>query len=186
MSNTKITDKELVILLREGNTEAYTEIYNRYFQLMFIFAYKKLRDEELVKDLVQDLFTKVWTKRDTITTEGNLIQYLYISLRSRIFDYFSHQKVQSKYVDFLANFAQTNSENTDHGIREKQLAPYIEKEIANLPKKMREVFELSRNEYLSNREIARKLGTTESNISHHIKSAVKILKAKLSILSLIV
>lgn len=176
------SDQELIILLKAGNTIAYTEIYDRYFQLMFIFAYRKLNDEELAKDFVQELFTKVWMKKDAISPNGNLAQYLYISLRSRIFDYFAHQKVQSKFIDFLGTYAESTTEQTDHLIREKQLTAYIEGQIAKLPAKMRAVFELSRNEHMSNREIADHLNTTESNISQHISSAVKILKTKLSIL----
>jgi len=176
-----LSDNDLIALLRDGNVAAYTQIYDRYFQLMFVFAYKKLLDEELAKDFVQELFVKLWVKRDTILLDGNLAQYLYISLRSRILDYFAHQKVQSKYVDFLAGFVGGDVvEATDHLIREKQLSAYIQMQIAKLPVKMREVFELSRKEHLSNREIATQLGTSESSVSQHISGAVKILKSKLN------
>lgn len=176
-----LSDTELIALLKEGESTAYTQIYNRYFQLMFVFAYKKLRDEELAKDFVQELFEKLWAKRDTILSDGNLAQYLYISLRSRILDYFAHRKVQSKYVDFLAGFVgQEVVEATDYLVREKQLAAYIEMQVEKLPLKMRQVFELSRKEHLSNREIAAQLGTSESNVSQHISGAVKILKSKLN------
>ncbi|TKC00033.1 sigma-70 family RNA polymerase sigma factor [Pedobacter cryotolerans] len=178
-----LSDDELVALLREGNHLAYSEIYNRFFYLMFVFAYKKLSDEELAKDFVQELFTKLWVKKETILENGNIAQYLYISLRSRIFDFFAHQKVQTKYIDSLKDFASTNIvEYTDHLIREKQLLEYIEVQIKSLPKKMREVFEMSRKQYLSNKEIAEELGTTESNVSHHINNAVKILRTKLGLI----
>lgn len=179
-----LSDFELITLLKEGDHVAYTEIYQHYYYLMFVFAYKKLRDEDLAKDFVQELFTKLWVKKDTILPEGNLTQYLYISLRSRIFDYFEHQKVETKYLDFLKSYVSENSPAfTDHLIREKQLASYIEKQFQLLPKKMRVAFELSRKENLSNREIAIKLNTTESNISHHINNAIKILRTKLGSLS---
>lgn len=178
-----LSDDELVALLREGNHLAYSEIYNRYFYLMFVFAYKKLRDEELAKDFVQELFTKLWVKKETILENGNLAQYLYISIRSRMFDFFAHQKVQTKYIDSLKDFASANIvEYTDHRIREKQLLEYIELQINSLPKKMREVFEMSRKQHLSNKEIAAELGTTESNVSHHINNAVKILRTKLGLI----
>lgn len=173
------SDKELIIFLKEGSQQAYTEIFSRYYRLMFIFAYKKFRDEELAKDFVQELFSRLWEKRETLYPEGNLAQYLYISLRSRIFGYFAHQKVASKYIDFLAGFTEATAEQADHLVREKQLSNYIDRQIAGLPKKMREVFELSRKEYLSHGEIAKKLGTTESNVSHHIINALKILRTKL-------
>lgn len=176
-----LSDNELIALLRKGNAAAYTEIYDRYFQLMFVFAYKKLQDEELAKDFVQDLFTKLWANAQDLKLEGNLAQYLYISLRSRMLDYFAHLKVQNKYIDFLADFSEGQVVGqTDHLIREKQLASYIELQIAKLPPKMREVFEMSRKRHLSNREIAQQLGTSESSVSQHISAAVKILKTKIN------
>ncbi|RYZ87948.1 MAG: sigma-70 family RNA polymerase sigma factor [Proteobacteria bacterium] len=173
------SDKELIIFLKDGSQQAYTEIFSRYYRLMFVFAYKKLRDEDLAKDFVQELFFRLWEKREMLYPEGNLAQYLYISLRSRMFGYFEHQKVASKYIDFLAGFAEANSEQADHLVREKQLSDYIDRQIEGLPKKMREVFELSRKEHLSHGEIAKKLGTTQSNVSHHINNALKILGTKL-------
>lgn len=174
------SDPSLVTLLRVGNADAYSEIYNRYYQLMFVFAFKKLRDDELAKDFVQELFTKLWVKREIISEDGNLSQYLYISLRSKILDFFDHQKVQGKFAKYLTDYTpQYNTAYADDLIREKQLASYIEKQIQNLPKKMKVVFLMSRTEQLSNREIAEQLNTTESNVSHHISNAVKILKSKI-------
>jgi RNA polymerase sigma-70 factor (family 1) len=178
-----LLDSELITLLREGDHSAYTQIYERYYYLMFVFAYKKLRNEDLAKDFVQELFTKLWIKKDTIVSDGNLSQYLYISLRSRMFDYFGHQKVEGRYLDFLKNYAQENkSEHTDHLIREKQLTAYIEKQIQSLPYKMRKIFELSRKEHLSHKDIANKLGTSEHNVSKQITNALKILRTKLGII----
>jgi len=61
-----LSDAQLTELLRESNHAAYTEIYRRYFHLMFVHAYKKVRDEEQAKDIIQDLFTNLWFKRDVI------------------------------------------------------------------------------------------------------------------------
>ncbi|MES2418319.1 MAG: RNA polymerase sigma-70 factor [Bacteroidota bacterium] len=182
-----LSDSELITLLRDGNDIAFVEIYNRYYYLMFVFAYKKLRDEDLAKDSVQELFTKLWIKKESILESGNLAQYLYISLRSRMLNFFAHQKVEDKYLVELKNHTLKNIvEHTDHLIREKQLTGYIEKQIECLPKKMREVFILSRKEHFSNREISEQLNTTESNVSQHITNAVKILRTKLSVIFLMI
>lgn len=171
-------DSELVIHLKNGNHSAYSEIYNRYFFLMFIFAFKKLQDEELSKDFVQEMFINLWSKRGSISEKGKLSSYLYISMRSRILDYFAHQKVQHKYIDFLKTYQSTADEKTDYLIREKELSIYINKQIQSLPPKMRHIFELSRKENLSNQEIAQKLKISESNVSSQIANTLKILRTK--------
>ncbi|WP_316846858.1 RNA polymerase sigma-70 factor [Pedobacter psychrodurus] len=181
MSNYKsLSDIDLLIQLKNGNHSAYTEIYDRYYYLMFLFAYKKLRDEDLTKDFVQELFINLWSKRNNLSENGKLSSYLYISIRSRILDYFTHQKVEHKYLDFLRNYQISSSETADYLIREKQLSNYIEKEIQALPRKMRQIFELSRKDHLSHREIAERLKTSEHNISKQIVNALKIFRTKLT------
>lgn len=176
-----ISDNELVAFLREGDAAAYTEIYDRYFQLMFVFAYKKLRDEELAKDFVQELFVKLWERREAVSEENNFRAYLYVALRNRILDYFSHQNVEAKYIDFLSSYySDISFQNADFKIREKQLADYIEKQIKTLPPKMQLIFKMSRKQFLSHKEIASELKTTENNVTTQITSALRILKTKLN------
>lgn len=183
MKNYKtLSDTELLFQLKSGDHSAYTKIYNRYFYLMFIFANKKLQDEELTKDFVQDLFSNLWNKRESLSETGKLSSYLYISIRSRILDYFAHQKVENKYLDFLRNYNFGCYEKTDHLIREKELSLYIEKQFQTLPKRTRLIFELSRKEHLSHKEIAKKLETSEHNVTKQIANALKAFRAKLTCL----
>lgn len=178
------SDNVLVSLLREGKQGAYTEIFNRYFQLLFVFAYKKLRDEDLAKDLVQEVFLKLWENRDKqLPDVVNLPAYLHVALRNKIISIFVHQNVKNKYVDFLSNYmVNSRSVDSDSLIREKQLSEYIEKQIQALPKKMRRIFEMSRKGHLSHREIATALETSENNVSTQIMNAIRILKTKLSMI----
>lgn len=176
-----LSESELITLLKDGSEHAYTEIYNRYFELLHKFAYRKLYDEDLSNDFVQELFTDLWYRREDISDNGSFASFLYTSLRNKIINYFTHQKVEAKYLAFLKDFSvHSRTENTDYLIREKELRLYIDKQIAVLPAKMRKIFKLSRYEYLSNKEIAEALETTESNVSHHVSNAVKILKTKLN------
>ena len=172
-------DLELLIHLKKGSHSAYTEIYNRYFILLYTFAYKKLRDEDLSKDTIQELFTELWDHRDRLKTTGNLKSLLYISIRSKILNHLAHQKVKGKYESFLQNFVPFTIDHTDYPIREKQLLLHIDKQIEKLPPKMKLVFEMSRNEHLTNKEIAIKTNTSEANISIHIANALRILRTKL-------
>jgi RNA polymerase sigma-70 factor (family 1) len=178
-----ISDNELVCLLKESDHTAYNEIYHRYFYLIFTHAYKKLRNEEQAKDLVQDVFASLWFKREFNLPTSNLAGYLYTAVRNKIFDLFAHQQVQSKYIDSLQSFIDTNTHvPTDHLVRENQLKFYIEKEIQALTPKMRMIFEMSRKGNLSHKEIAETLGTTENNVSTQVTTALRILRTKLGLI----
>jgi DNA-directed RNA polymerase specialized sigma24 family protein len=67
-----LSDNELIQLLKESDHRAYTEIYNRYFYLLYVHACKKLRDEEQAKDVVQDVFATLWVRRESDFQMSNL------------------------------------------------------------------------------------------------------------------
>jgi RNA polymerase sigma-70 factor (ECF subfamily) len=173
------TDIELAHLLKAGDHTAYTELYERYFPLLFIHAYKRLRDEEQAKDLIQEFFTILWDKRTSFTLTSSLSGYFFTSVNNRVIDHFLHEEVQSRYINAFSGFLETENVKTDHLVREKQLALLIENEIQTLPTKMREIFELSRKGNLSHKEIADKLNISEKTVDRQISNALIRLKNKL-------
>jgi len=177
---TKLSDSELIRLLQASDEGAFTEIYTRYSRLLYVHAVKKLRDEGEAEDMVHELFTKLWIRRETQLTDTNFAGYLYTLLRNRILDFVGHLKVELKYAVHVKNsYADHNSPRTDALIREKEMNDYINKEIDALPSKMRAVFVLSRKAQLSYKEIAEQLNTSENNVSKQVNNALRILKGKL-------
>ena len=80
------SDTELLGLLKSGDRLAYTEIYNRYKLVLHTHAYKWMRDREEAMDIIHELFTVLWDKRESIQFSSSLSGYLYISLRNKIFN----------------------------------------------------------------------------------------------------
>jgi RNA polymerase sigma-70 factor (family 1) len=176
-----LSDQELVTLFKDGDQLAYTEIYHRFKGVLHLHAYKKLGSFEEAKDTVQELFVQLWNTREQIPVAANLSGYLYQALRNRVFNIIAHKKVESRYMDSIATFFNEGYAITDHLVREKQLSDKIESEINNLPAKMREVFILSRKQHLSHKQIAEKLGISESTVKNQIKNALKILRSRLDL-----
>jgi len=178
----QLSDQELVILLNKGDHLAYAQIYDRYKFILQAHAVNKLRDREEAKDIIHEVFTYLWLKREKIQLSGNLSGYLYGAVRNAILNKIAHQQVRGKYLDSLKAFSSQQNIVTDHRIREKQLREYIEKEVGQLPPKMRAVLELSRKQYLRHSEIAWKLEISEQTVSKQITNALRILKVKLGVL----
>ncbi|WP_164111888.1 MULTISPECIES: RNA polymerase sigma factor [Sphingobacterium] len=176
-----LSDMDLVALVKEGNQSSFTEIFERYKFVLHYHACKKMGNREDTKDIIQEVFVNFWEKRKTITCNSNLSGYLYTSLRNSILNHFAHQKVRTKYVDSMIEFADVSTVFTDHLVRERQFSEIIEAEIAALPDKMRLVFEMSRKLNLSHQEIAAELGITESTVNRQISNALKILRTKLGL-----
>ncbi|MEH3112432.1 RNA polymerase sigma factor [Pedobacter terrae] len=175
------SDSKLAYLLTQGDELAFTEIYNRFYGLLFIHASKRLNDEEEAKDVLHQLFESLWVKRVQVAPDGNLSGYLYTAVRNRVLDVFAHQKVENKYVDSLQDYIDQDHVLTDYMVREKQMALLIEQEIDALPPKMREIFILSRKENKSHKEIALELGISELTVKTQVKKALRILKSRLGL-----
>jgi len=178
------TDTQLSNLMRSGDRMAYTEIYDRYALALLGHAYNKTRNREEAKDVVHEVFAMLWAKRESLQID-HLAGYLFRSVRNIILNQIAHQAVQDKYILSMEKFAAVNA-LADHLVREKQLQVIIEREIAALPPKMREVFVLSRKEHLNHKEIAELLGISEQTVSKHVTNALKILRVKLGVLAYIV
>ncbi len=173
-------DAELATLLKEGNNFAYTEIYKRYNRLLFLHAFKRLNDEALSKDVVHDVFINLWLKKENLELNGSLRAYLYTSIRNRIFNLISRQKLESAYIAQFQKFSEASGVVTaDYDVRYNQFMAIIEKEIEALPPRMKAVFRLSRDEQLSYKQIAEKLNISEETVKDHVKKALRVLKGKL-------
>jgi RNA polymerase sigma-70 factor (ECF subfamily) len=177
-----LPDSRLAALLKDGDALAYSEIFERYKILLYKHGFRMLDDQEDANDVIQDVFLALWQKRETLTIKTSLAAYLYQSVRNRIFDHLTHQKVIARYLSSIRDFIEAGQYITEEQIRARELATIIEAEIAALPQKMREVFELSRNEELSYRDIARKLNISDKTVKQQVYNAVKILRLKVNLL----
>ena len=179
----QFTDLELTDLLKSGDQLAYTEIYDRYIFVLLNHIYNKTGNREEAKDIVHEVFAKLWASREQLQITSSLAGFLYTSARNIVLNQVIHKKVEGKYFDSILKFPGQAQTPTDHRIRENQLIAIIEKEIADLPPKMREVFELSRKQHLSHMEIAEKLDISVQTVSKHVTNALKILRVKLGVIA---
>jgi RNA polymerase sigma-70 factor (ECF subfamily) len=170
------SDLELTALLKEGNRVAFTEIYNRYMELLFLHAVKRLKDEDEAEDLIHDLFASLWERATELQFNVTLSAYLYKAVKNKVINALTHRHIKTNYLESLQSYIDAGVYPTDEAIRVHELALQIEKEVDRMPKKMREVFQLSRNSNLSHKEIAEQLGISDKTVKKQIGNAIKILK----------
>lgn len=174
------SDDELFSLLCNDDHRAYAEIYNRYSGILYVHAYRRLRNREEAKDLIHELFAALWSKRDQIVLKTVLSAYLFKSVKNRVIDLVTRQKREVIYINSLTDSLEQATNVTDHALRQKELNLLIEKEIDSLPEKMKMVFNLSRKAHLSHKEISGELGISEFTVRKQINNALKVLKPRLS------
>lgn len=175
----EFADEELILLLKERDKLAFTEIYQRHWHMLYLHTFKILGDEDESKDLVQDTFFTFWEKSGELQIKSNLKGYLFVAVRNRIFSLIRKRKVNPDFVDVVMEELNQLDNTTIESIDERELIRLIDTEIEQLPKKMKEVFELSRKEFLTNREIAIKLNMSEEAVKKQIHRSIRTLKLKL-------
>ncbi|MGK6353187.1 RNA polymerase sigma factor [Parapedobacter sp. DT-150] len=173
------TDRELVAQLKSGDQAAFTEIYDRYWSPMYIHVYKMLRSRDDAMDVLQDMFSALWLKAADINPETKLSGHLYLSARNRVFNFIQQNKVKNDYLGSVAAYMTEAGTETMDALDQRDMAEAVEAEIANLPPRMREVFELSRKHNLTHKEIAEHLNISEQTVRKQVQNALRILKPKL-------
>lgn len=175
-------DQELIALFSSGDDAAFKEIYLRYDKPLYLYAYHKLGNKEESRDVIQDVFAWMLTNRKTLNFTGSLAGYLYKSVLNKIYNIYKHKQVLTKYAEEGSFYIDIESQGTDYLIREKDISAMIEKTIAEMPPRMREVYELKSKRYMSAKEISEYTGVAESTVNTQLKRAMKHLKLKLGLL----
>ncbi|MFD1143615.1 RNA polymerase sigma factor [Larkinella insperata] len=177
------SDPELIALIAKDNEFAFAEIYERYKGVLYLHAYRMLGDEDEAKDILQELFTALWVRRKELNFISALSAYLYQAVRNRVLDVIARKKTEEKYIDSLSQFIASGEYITDHKVRENELRSIIESEVARLPAKMKEIFELSREENLSYKEIADALNISDKTVKKQVSNALKILRQRIEMIA---
>lgn len=179
----KFSDEELSILLFDGDKSAFEEIFNRYWLKLYGAALKRVKYHEIAEEIIQDLFTLLWTKRESIQIQKSLAAYLFTSVRYMVFNHIQKEIVRDNYKDSFQAANEFYDNSTEETVFLNELIRNIEKEVKYLPPQCRSVFELSRKEYKTNREIAEVLGISEKTVEGHLTKAIKYLKVGLTDIS---
>lgn len=172
MESFKLSDAELVGLLKSGDESAFTVIYDRYWASLYQTALRILEDKELAKDVLQDAFISLFEKRSNQAI-NNVQAYLYQSVKYLCFMQLRSGKISDKHLRQINTIVITNQLEQDLNARELQ--SILDESIASLPEKCREVFCLSRYELLPNKKIAERLNISHKTVENQITKALKIL-----------
>lgn len=174
----KYSDKELVLLLRQGEMKAFDELYYRSVPRLMAFARTYILDEQDAEEAVQEIFIKIWEKRKSLNETKNFKSYLFQSVKNHLFNLIRNRKNACQLED-IPDELLLSQEDILKDLTYRELEETAFGMIGNLPKVQQEVFTLSRMEGLTNAEIAVRLNLSKRTVEHHIYLSVKYLRVKL-------
>jgi RNA polymerase sigma-70 factor (family 1) len=170
------SDEQLLALLNKSDIKAFESIYYRYWKRIFMLAESKLADLHLVEEIVQDLFASLWERRERIDVNITLVAYLSAAIKYKIIDASVKRKKNS--VTELKNI-ELNYQ-TDPFADAREVNEIISNLLSALPEKSRLVFQMSKQEGYSHREIARHFNISEKTVEYHLGQATKLLRTGVS------
>lgn len=151
-------------------------MYAGYYLQLCRVAYKKLGDEALVEELVQDVFLNLWVKRMDLDITGSLSAYLYATLRNKALHELRGRIIRSKHYTQAQHGESVYAANLEDDYVVKETELKIRQVIDSLPQQCREAFILSREEQLSYKAIAERMNISVNTVEKHIGKALKRLR----------
>jgi RNA polymerase sigma-70 factor (family 1) len=170
--------EELLKALKEGSEEAFLKLYDQYWYKVFAIAFKRLRKKEIAEELTQDLFLKLWEKRQQLSL-NKLENYLFVSIKNAVIDHINSGLVANRYIDYYTTFGELNDQSTQNTIAYDELSEAIEKCLTKLPGKSQQVFKLSRLDNWTSDRIAKHLHLSEKTVGYHLTKSLKFMRAHL-------
>ncbi|TDW97472.1 RNA polymerase sigma factor [Dinghuibacter silviterrae] len=179
MGNNDVYDEQALLdRLRQGDMDAFDVIYRRYVRELYLAAYKRLDNKELVEDLVQDVFFRLWNRRDQLHID-NLGAYLHTAVRYEILNHITRHKAPAAfYAPFEAILA--DADTPENRLIAKELLELVYKYAETLPEKRKQVFLLHIKDKLSVNEIAEELNITTKTVHNHLGTAINGLRTHLA------
>lgn len=177
--NQPVTDQDLVVRLKQGDEQAFAAIYKHYAAGLLVYAGARLFFAEDARDIIQDVFVKLWRDRQTLTIHTGLANYLYTATRNRVIDHIRKNAVREEYGILIQYLGAAGSPDASAQLELKELHQRVSLALESLSPKVREVYRLSREQHLSIPEIAAQLQVSEQTIKNQLTTALNHLRKTL-------
>lgn len=169
----KYTDNELVSEINTGNTDAFTEVYNRYWEPLLALGYYYTHSKPVAEDIVHEVFASLWTRRAEVAI-NSLKAYLATAVKFAVFKAIARDRRRRELQRGLPLYSQASE--LEEKLDARFLQDYLTGVVEKLPDKTRLVFTYSRAEELSVKEIATQMDLSPKAVEYHLTKALRALK----------
>jgi RNA polymerase sigma-19 factor, ECF subfamily len=174
MSFSNLDDKQLLELLRQGNHEAFEEIYLRHWKRIYTVAILYIKSPEAAQDIVQEVFLKIWTSKEKLPEIRQFKSYLFVSARNLV-------------ISSLRNNVFHVSLDPEEPVKEDVFLPEMQlsykeslgilhKAIELLPPQQQRAYKLSRNVGMRYEQIAEEMGISRLTVRTHLTKALDFIR----------
>ncbi len=177
-------EKAIIKKFKEGDPAAFDAIYHQYSRRLYNLALGLLKDPDSAGEIVQEVFVKLWEKRSQVNIALNFENYIVTIACNCIRNHSKRKSIEAKVKDYLKNNSPDSINNTDSSVLYNELFELACKTIDKLPPQRKTVYNLSRQEGMKIKQIAKTLNISPRTAENHLSRALKYLKEELAKISL--
>ena len=175
MKEYQLYDNRILLeLLSKGDESAFAEIYNRFWRKLFAISYNRLKSTEEAEDIVHDVFTSLWANRKKNNIES-LDNYLATAAKYLVLAKIKKKERESIY-NAISQQPPVFEMTIEASLHYKRILEIVKSEVEKLPEKCRLIFTYSRNDGMSNKEIANELCISPKTVENQLNKAIKQLR----------
>ena len=171
--------------VRTGDAQAFEALFRAYVDPLCSFAYSYVESESQAQEIVQDLFARLWERRETLERPRSVRAYLYGATRNRALNELRNRRVESAFLRRVLRLEGARANDArpvppEDDFNAGAFAGAVTRAVAQLPPRCREVFTLTRDQHLSYAEAAAILKISPKTVEIHVGRALTLLRHKLA------
>jgi RNA polymerase sigma-70 factor (ECF subfamily) len=175
----KDQERRVIEQLREGSKEAFHDLFEAYGPKILAFAISYLKDHADAEEMLQEVFLKLWETRSSLDPSKNIKSFLFKICINLIYDFIRKKNIKQVYVDYSLQNNSFQENNTWHEVIYNDMQNYLQLLISSMPEQRQHIYRLSKEDGLTNEEIAQQLHLSQRTVENQLYRAVLFLKNKL-------
>lgn len=180
-----VIEEDLVTYLNNGDQQAFEKLYNLYSVRIIKRLVFLLKDVEIAKEILQDVFLAVWEKRETIDSDKSFRSFLFRIAENKVIDYFRKAATDKKMREHIIRISTEFHYPTEDSIAVKETGSIVQQAVNSLSPQRKKIFILCRLEGKSYEEAAKIMGISTGTVNDHMVKALRVVRSQLSIIKLL-
>ena len=177
ISNNSYNEQELIQLIAQGDEQAFTKLFDQYHNRIYGFAFKLTHSTTVAEEITEDVFLKIWLKRNDLLQIQNFSAYLFTVARNETYKILRQIAKNYQTVLLAENHDAFAYEHLENKLIIKEFTSLLQKAIDRLPHQQKQVFQLIKQEQLKRHEVAQILHLQPETVKFHLAQAMKNIRA---------
>ena len=164
-------EAEIILTAQTDKRKAFSLAFDAFWEMVYQQAYRKLQSEQIAEDVTQETFIVLWENFEKLAYHDRVVPFLLAVLRNKVFKLYESDQVRLKYIVAQQKNDELHGVSPDQELVNKELGGMIDQELNKMPLRMKEIYDLKKEEEYSVKEIAEQLHLSEQTVKNQLHNA---------------